>query len=133
MKLMRRQNNMNDIEKLIEYIKDHSNNYLGSKTTLKEIETFEYMYDLLIGTLEKQLSGGWIPFETEYDEDLKMDMLQCEIPEDEEEILVTDGKSVWSDTFMRDGMECYLDSGNDLIITVIAWQPLPEPFREVEQ
>jgi hypothetical protein len=52
---------MNDIEKLIEYIKDHSNNYLGSKATLKEIEIFEYMYDLLIGTLEKQLNGGWIP------------------------------------------------------------------------
>jgi hypothetical protein len=47
---------MNDIEKLIEYIKDHSNNYLGSKATLKEIEIFEYMYDLLIGTLEKQLN-----------------------------------------------------------------------------
>jgi hypothetical protein len=123
---------MNDIEKLIEYIKDHSNNYLGSKATLKEIEIFEYMYDLLIGTLEKQLSGGWIQFEAEYDEDLKMDMLQCEIPEDEEEILVTDGESVWCDAFLRDGMECYLDSGNDLIITVKAWMPLPEPYKEVE-
>jgi hypothetical protein len=101
--------------------------------TSGEDEPYKEAFGMAILALEKQLSGGWIPFETEYDEDLKMDMLQCEIPEDEEEILVTDGKSVWSDTFMRDGMECYLDSGNDLIITVIAWQPLPEPFREVEQ
>ena len=46
---------MNDIENLIKYVKDHSNNFLGSKATLKENETFEYMYDLLIETLEKQI------------------------------------------------------------------------------
>ena len=63
-----------------------------------------------ISALEKQLNGAWIPFKTEYDEDYNMDMLQGEIPDDEQEILVTDGECVWSDTFMRDGMECYLDT-----------------------
>lgn len=46
---------MNDIENLIKYVEDYSNNFLGSKATLKEMETFEHMYDLLIETLEKQI------------------------------------------------------------------------------
>lgn len=47
----------------------------------------------------------------------------------EQEILVTDGQSVWQDTFMTDGEECYLDSGDELVTEVTAWQPKPEPYR----
>jgi len=123
---------MNDIEILINYIKDNSNNFLGTKSSLRELEAFEYFYNLLMDTLEKQLSGGWIQFEAEYDEDLKMDMLQGHLPDDEQEIIVTNGKTVWIDTFMRDGIECYLDSGDGLGGEVIAWMPLPEPYKEVD-
>ena len=91
-----------------------------------------YMLILAKQALEKQLNGGWILFKTEYDEDYNTDMLQGEIPDDEQEILVTDGESVWSDTFMKDGMECYLDSGDDLITKVKAWRPLPKPYKESE-
>lgn len=157
---------MNDIEKLIEYIKDHSNNYLGSKATLKEIETFEYMYDLLIGTLEKQLSSGWIPVSerlpdnntkvqvtgvrySEYTKEniyvrfnakyigkhsIKVDDMwsYCEdytwndYVEEEDEYYVNEG---WYETIENwdDYTEVYV---NDY--KVIAWQPLPEPFKEVE-
>jgi hypothetical protein len=109
---------MNDIEKLIEYIKDHSNNYLGSKATLKEIETFEYMYDLLIGTLEKQLSGGWIP-------------VSERLPKEDEEVLITlaHGKVCWAFLYLGEwntGISTYP------IDCVTAWMPLPEPYKEVE-
>lgn len=67
----------------------------------------------------------WIPFVSEYDEEEKQEMLTGTIPEDEQEILVTDGKSVWLDTFMYEG-EFYLDSGSELVSTAVAWMPLPE-------
>lgn len=58
-------------------------------------------------------------------------MLDCKLPDDEQEIIVTDGRYVWVDTcIVNDGYE--LDSGHDWIEDVIAWMPLPEPFRESE-
>lgn len=93
--------------------------------------------------MDKEHSNGWIPFtqrelteeEKEYyAEDVKY-MLDCKLPEEDEEILVTskfkDELYVSTDTFMRDGSMCYLDSGRDLITEVIAWQPLPEPYKGV--
>lgn len=77
--------------------------------------------------------NGWIPFRTEYDEDLKLGMLQCEIPDEEQEILVTDGISTWSDIFMQDEKGWYLDSGADLVTSVTAWQCLPEPYKGEEE
>mgnify|MGYP000879917723 CR=1 FL=1 len=73
----------------------------------------------------KQLDSGWIPFEGEY-------ALQGKIPEEEQEIIVTDGKTVWCDTFLRDEIGCYLDSGSCLVDSVIAWQPLPKIYKESE-
>jgi len=78
----------------------------------------------------KELDYGWILFEGEYDDDLEMDILQGKIPEDEQEILVTDGRTVWLDTFMNDGIECWLDSGDILVDKVIAWQLLPKIYKE---
>ena len=80
----------------------------------------------------KQLDSGWIPFEGEYDKVYKMNILQGKIPEDEQEIIVTDGKTVWCDTFLRDEIGCYLDSGSCLVDSVIAWQPLPKIYKESE-
>ena len=58
-------------------------------------------------------------------------MLDCELPDDEQEIIVTDGRHVWVDTcIVNDGYA--LDSGHDWIEDVIAWMPLPEPYRESE-
>ena len=57
--------------------------------------------------------------------------LDCKMPDDEQEIIVTDGRHVWVDTcIVNDGYA--LDSGHDWIEDVIAWMPLPEPFRESE-
>lgn len=71
----------------------------------------------------------WIPFIMEYDEEEQAEILQGKLPEEDEDILVTDGKTVWEDTFIRDGEECYLDSNVCLVDTAIAWMPLPEPYR----
>lgn len=50
------------------------------------------------------------------------------IPSDEDEVLVTDGKEVWLDTFINDGIDgCYFDSGYEIVPDATCWQPLPEP------
>ena len=57
--------------------------------------------------------------------------LDCKMPDDEQEIIVTNGKYVWVDTcIVNDGYT--LDSGHDWIEDVIAWMPMPEPYRESE-
>lgn len=50
---------------------------------------------------------------------------------DEDPILVTDGKDVWSDYFVNNGTECYLDSGHE-IEEGMAWMYMPEPYKEAE-
>ena len=58
--------------------------------------------------------------------------LDCKMPDDDQEIIVTDGKYVWADTcIVDDGFA--LDSGYDWIEDVIAWMPMPEPYRECEE
>ncbi|MDD4566088.1 MAG: Lar family restriction alleviation protein [Eubacteriales bacterium] len=64
--------------------------------------------------------NGWIPFVMDEE-----GILQGKIPENEQEILVTDGRQVGFDTFINED-KCYLDSGRDLMAT--AWMPLPEPL-----
>lgn len=43
-----------DYKKIKEYVIDNSSNFLGTKASFKDLETFEYVYDLLIEALEKQ-------------------------------------------------------------------------------
>lgn len=84
------------------------------------------LYNANLFAIETLRTINWIPFTLEYDEDEKMEILQGRLPDNEQDILVTNGKEVWQDTFLNDG-ECYLDSGNDLADVVIAWMPLPNP------
>lgn len=79
----------------------------------------------------------WIPFkEREADPDEREAygcdmMLDCKIPDEDEDILVTYASGrVGFDTFLREGYECYLDSGAQFITEAIAWMPLPEPYKE---
>lgn len=51
---------------------------------------------------------------------------------EETELLVTDGKNVWSDYFVNNGTECYLDSGRE-IEEGMAWMYLPEPYKEAKE
>ena len=50
------------------------------------------------------------------------------LPEYGEEVLVTDGKNVWIDSFDED--DCvYLSSTDSEIDGVSAWMPLPNPYN----
>lgn len=53
----------------------------------------------------------------------------CDMPKDEERILVTNGIAVWSDMCCIDEEGHYLDSGYNWL-DVTAWKPLPEPYKE---
>ena len=50
------------------------------------------------------------------------------LPEYGEEVLVTDGEGVWIDSFDYDGHPYLSDTGIE-IDDVIAWMPLPNPYK----
>lgn len=84
---------------------------------------------------EAQATQGWIPFKTRpLTDEEKQEypdwtyIFDCPLPDDEEEILLSNGKYVWTDTFINDG-ECYLDGGDD-IDDRMAWMPLPKPYKQ---
>lgn len=66
--------------------------------------------------------GEWIPFT--FDEE---GVLNCELPDVDEEILVSDGDSVWQDTWCEadEGYELYSGIG----IEDLAWRQLPKPYK----
>ena len=66
----------------------------------------------------------WIPFT--FDED---GTLNCPIPENEEEVLVSNGEEIWLDTFINDRYECWLDNTNSEL-EGLAWTKLPEPQKQ---
>lgn len=59
--------------------------------------------------------------------------LDCTMPADEEEIIITTRYgTVEKDVYHVDG-EFSLDSGYDWIEDVIAWKPLPKPYKGGEE
>lgn len=75
----------------------------------------------------------WIPFTTrELTNEEKQAhpdgifILDCPLPDDGQEILISRNGWVFLDTYYYDG-ECYLDSGYT-IEDGMAWMPLPEPY-----
>ena len=83
--------------------------------------------------------NNWIPVKTHNVTDQEREekglpkTISCYIdsptPEDEQKILVTNGKDVWEDMCCFDSEEYYLDSGYDWL-EITAWRPLPEPYKE---
>lgn len=51
------------------------------------------------------------------------------LPDFGEEVLVTDGKNVWIDSFDEDAY-VYLSGTDSDLDDVIAWMELPEPYKE---
>lgn len=72
---------------------------------------------------EQPKVGEWIPFKLDED-----GILEFPLPEEDQEILISDGYDVWMDTFLKDGEDCYLDSNIELI--GLYWMPLPEPYKK---
>lgn len=93
--------------------------------TPKYLRDFYFMrYGTLKELVNKAESFEWIPFT--FDEE---DVLNCELPNVGEKILVTDGRRVWKDTWMKYDDGYALDSDYDLDV-VTAWMPLPKPYKE---
>ncbi len=87
-------------------------------------------------------NGGWIPMTTRpmteeetkhYFEyiDMTIDntytILDCPLPDDGQEVLVSWRGNVGTDVFIQDNEGCYFE-GMD-IDEVEAWMPLPEPYK----
>lgn len=98
------------------------------------------MIEQLQDDLEQdEKENGWIPVKYHQisekeraEEFLSKDiqyMLDCKMPDDGQEILVTNGETTWQDTSFIDCDGYYLDSNYDWI-DITAWQPLPEPYKE---
>lgn len=94
----------------------------------------------LLDDLEQdEKENGWIPVkyhqisEKEREEESILKniqyMLDCKMPDDGQEIFVTNGETTWQDTSFIDCDGYYLDSNYDWI-DVTAWRPLPEPYKE---
>jgi hypothetical protein len=100
---------------------------------------YEGYIDMAIAALEQQEKDRWRPFrcrKTTEDDCSSFDyIMDCELPEDGQEILITVNNNrhepVQMDTFFGgSGEECALDSGYDLCDEAVAWRPLPEPYQE---
>ena len=97
--------------------------------------TKEYKLTVEAADVIEELSKPqWIKFTTRpLDEEEKKEnpewcyILDCELPDDGQEILISNGRWVTVDTFFSDD-GCYLDSNGDL--EGLWWMPLPEPPKE---
>jgi hypothetical protein len=94
----------------------------------------------LLNDLEQdEKENGWIPVKYHQiskkeraEESISNDiqyMLDCKMPDDGQEILVTNGETTWQDTSFIDCDGYYLDSNYDWI-EITAWRSLPEPYKE---
>jgi hypothetical protein len=115
------------IEALTEWRNSMNRDYLADVYARATVED-------VIEYIESQPPADqWIPFTGEYDKKEGRVVLTCPIPDDDEEIMVTDGKYVWEDTFMNDGQDCWLDGSNKFLVEeVTAWMPKPEPYKGAE-
>ena len=132
---------MNDIEKAIEDLKDiktilktqHMCKVLDDELTKKDVEDYKSRFasvNLAISALEKQLSSGWIPVSERLPNNCGLGVL-----------LTIENK--FQQRKVIQGFTGYMEKGklefhtNDKttnleIWKVIAWQPLPKPYKEVE-
>ena len=136
-------------EKIIEELEiesDNANDKIAEQDITDDMlyyDGFEDGVDKAIEIVKKEsekYNNGWIPFvQREMTEDEKESfgdlnfMLDCQLPDEDEEILITykfkDELYVYVDTFMRDGSECYLDSGRDFVTEAVAWMKKPQPYQ----
>lgn len=101
----------------------------------------KYVFSSAINTIRGNLANfptvnQWIPFHkrelTEEEQEMYPEWsyyLDCELPEDGEEILISSPTwGVYKDTFNNEGSDgCYLE-GCEEIDDGMAWMPLPEPW-----
>ena len=101
--------------------------------------SLDIVNSLLDDLEEDEKENGWIPVKYHQisekeraEESISKNiqyMLDCKMPDDGQEILVTNGETTWQDTSFIDCDGYYLDSNYDWI-DITAWQPLLEPYKE---
>ena len=127
------------------HIKDRLNQYKDKYSDCYKyagvyVKVVQDMIEKLQDDLEQdEKENGWIPVKYHQisekeraEESISNDiqyMLDCKMPDDGQEILVTNGGTTWQDTSFIDCDGYYLDSGYDWI-EITAWRPLPEPYKE---
>ena len=96
---------------------------------------FDKANQIILEALSADSVQGWIPFtrrpmteEEQKDYPNCTFIFDCVLPDDGDEILVSNGRFVWMDTFCTDIDGCYLDVGDD-IDEDMAWMPLPKPYK----
>lgn len=123
--------NMKDLKQMLsERIKKA--NYDGKGET--DAEEIKFDFDRAISALEKQLNGGWIPVSERLPN-------KREFQKNNGRFIVTDGMKVYQSLFDIYDNKCFVDityigncKFNETIDNcVTAWQPLPEPYNEVEE
>ena len=118
----------NDLQSFGEMISEHGKGVAhGMRIALKQVEEQPTI-------APENPQPQWIPVtwrETTEEDGLDSEefpLIACgELPKNGQDILVTNGDRVWSDTFWDDA-GLYLDSHLDLVEDVTAWMPLPEPY-----
>lgn len=116
---------MNKYKEAIKVVDTVLHHMCGEEREDGYLPTMEEMFnsmDLLTDLANKADSFEWIPFT--FDEE---GVLNCELPDVDEEILVSDGDSVWQDTWCEadEGYELYSGIG----IEDLAWRQLPKPYK----
>ena len=127
------------------HIKDRLNQYKDKYSDCYKyagvyVKVVQDMIEKLQDDLEQdEKENGWIPVkyhqisekeraEESISNDIRY-MLDCKMPDDGQEILVTNGETTWQDTCFIDSNGYYLDGGYDWI-DITAWMPLPKPYKE---
>ena len=127
---------MIDEKKLINYINAEINPY-GKPFNGTAYEFGLKLIDYIEGMEKQPQVGGWIPVtyhiptREDGEECLYAYILDCPMPEEGQEILVSFNGIVDMDVCCYDE-GWYLDNRGDWT-DVDAWMPLPEPYKEGEQ
>jgi hypothetical protein len=115
-------------------LSEKTRKYGGDHSGYDTIMLYE-VQDALEALPSAEAMQGWIPFtrrpmteEEQKDYPNCTFMFDCVLPDDGDEILVSNGRFVWMDVFCNDIDGCYLDSGDD-IDEGMAWMPLPKPYK----
>lgn len=132
------------IDEHIRLVKMAVNNAAGDK---KARERLEELADLLAELKDRREKEKWIPVKwhniTEEEREGYpkewLTLMDCLMPDDDQEILITTkhvSKRTGKTTYYVEKDQCYidegfsLDSGYDWIDDVVAWRPLPEPYKD---
>ena len=121
-------------EETIRRLEDLQRLYLGNEKFTADIEAIEIAIEALKRT-------RWVPityremteeereyFEAEFDE---AKIIDCTLPEIDEEVLISHRGSVYTDIFHNDRGIVYFEDVD--IEDVDAWMPLPKPYEKEEE